>query len=97
MKTGWSRKSYVTQCADPTQVVDWTNGSITITEFQGVYVISFPRPKGTGAQQLEGLKAAFQSVGQTLHQVLENDYEREQELEAENYPEMFNDGIYGGR
>jgi hypothetical protein len=97
MKSGWSRKSYVTQCSDPTQVVKWTNGSIIITEFQGVYVISMPRLKGTGAQQLESVKANFQTVGQTLHEMLENDYDREQELEAENNPGSFFDGIYGGR
>ncbi len=35
--SNWQRKSFVTKGSDPTQVVVWTDGTITITEFQGVY------------------------------------------------------------
>jgi len=92
MKSGWSRKSYVTQCADPTQVVEWSNGDLRITEFQQVYDIEFLHP--TCPDMLEKI---ITLLGTQLHEALEAEHDRDQEFEAENYPQMFNDGIYGGR
>jgi hypothetical protein len=91
MKSGWSRKSYVTQGSDPTVVVEWSNGDLRITEFQQVYNIEFLH-----ATCPDLLETIITLLGTQLHEALESDYDRDQELETENYPQNFNDGIYGG-
>jgi len=60
----WKRKTFVTRGPDPTQVVVWSNGSDTITEFQGVY-------------QLEGPMMDMETLVEELHKALERAHHAE--------------------
>jgi hypothetical protein len=93
MKAGWSRKSYVTRGADPTQVVEWSNADLRITEFQQVYDIEFLHP--TCPDLLETI---ITLLGTQLHEALEAEHDREEDERAQRFAE---DGdpdykIYGG-
>jgi hypothetical protein len=86
MKAGWARKSYVTQCADPTQVVEWSNADLRITEFQGTYGIEFLH-----ATCPDLLETIITLLGTQLHEALESDHNREEdECDAERSSEELN-------
>lgn len=38
----WHRSEWVTPGADPTEVVEWKHGDITITQFQNVFKVEGP-------------------------------------------------------
>ena len=70
MMTGWSRKSYVTGGADPTQVVEWTKGEVTITEFQGIYEVNAKTHR------------TLNLLAEELHKELEAEHDREEDARA---------------
>jgi len=68
---GWVRKEQTTPGSDPTTVVTFTKGEVSLIEFQGVYVAR------VGAMDMGEL--AFIA---DLHKALELHYSLEQELDA---------------
>ena len=72
VKQGWHRRKYSTRGADPTIIVEWEfwtldgHQTIRVTEFQGVYQCN-----------VEGWD---EKVAKQLHDILENNYQREQEF-----------------
>jgi hypothetical protein len=92
MISNWQRKAFTTKCFDPTAVVIWTDGTITITEFQQVYSVTDKRnrPEVIGAVVL----------AEILHVLLEAEFQEklEEELsdpEAQEFYEA-DQRFYGG-
>lgn len=71
----WIRKEFVTRGADPTVVVEWSNGDTTITEFQNVYITTDKR-----GRLFEVGAAVF---GEKIHKTLEADYWDKMDAQSE--------------
>ena len=83
----WTRKAFTTKCFDPTAVVVWTDGTITITEFQGVYAVEDRRnrPEVLGAVVL----------AEILHTLLEADFQAKLEEEFDDVAFEADRAFYG--
>ena len=90
----WTRKAYTTQGPDPTAVVEWTNGRVTITEFQAVYQVDDGAQRECTDCTNESL---IDHLGEELHKALEHNFHNELELEV-NEDDGYNADvdIYGG-
>jgi hypothetical protein len=78
----WTRRSFCTQGPDPTQVVIWSSGQSTITEFQGVYILDGAPIVGATPEE--------------VHTRLERHHDWQMDQLAQQDHGPWNDGIYGG-
>jgi hypothetical protein len=88
----WKRHSYVTPGADPTQVVQWGNGSIFIAEFQGIYRVAAGHRSGPVITD----NPVADILGAELHKSLERIWE-DQQLAYAQESQNFDALIYGGK
>ncbi len=88
MINNWQRSTHVTKGSDPTQVVTWTDGTITIVEFQQVYMVHDRRnrPEVTGAVVL----------AEILHVLLEDQFQAKLDEELTDDAFEADRLIYGG-
>lgn len=69
----WTRKSWVTKCSDPTEVVEWRVGELVITEFQNIYMVS------ASGVEYHAPENPVVKLGTRLHRQLEARWQRERE------------------
>jgi hypothetical protein len=79
---GWVRKEFVTRGPDPTVVVTWTKGFVTLTEFQAVYQMTV----ATGAQL---------DLVEELHRALEHIHHLETQPSDDTFDGDPDAAIYG--
>lgn len=80
-KTKWTRRETTTRGADPTVVVSWTDGEVTLVEFQTVVSVDFETHLSTGVVPTrQSLAEQQQRLGAALHEALERAWDAEQEL-----------------
>jgi len=80
MATKFQRKTFVTRGPDPTEVVTWYNGDITLTEFQTVIQIESTEAVASNLPESMVANELIQKLGEALHAALERAYTAEQEL-----------------
>jgi hypothetical protein len=89
MLSNWRRTTHVTKGFDPTEVVAWSDGSITIVEFQQVYSVADTR------RRPEVVAAVV--LGEILHTLLEEEWQEQQyEGGGSEWPIDDIGRIYGG-
>jgi hypothetical protein len=93
MLSNWRRHTFVSGGSDPTQVVTWSDGTITITEFQLVYMVTDKRNRP------EVISAVV--FAEILHVLLEAEFAEQFDEELnDSYPDLApfdtDRRIYGG-
>jgi hypothetical protein len=86
----WTRVARTVGTADPTYSVTWTDGTLSITEFQQVFIVTDRRnrPEVVGAVVL----------AEILHGLLEEEFAEQREAELEGNEEAYeaDRSYYGG-
>jgi hypothetical protein len=72
MSDQWKRTAYTTRGADPTEVVEWSNGIYSIQEFQNVYRVF----TCMGGHNCDDMRA----LGKKFHTQLERRWSEQREM-----------------
>lgn len=83
----WTRKSFVTRGADPTEVVEWSNGEFKLIKFQNTYQVKKLLDKGGSTFTTYG---PLIKLGKALHEALESAWQTSSES-------CTNDGVNYGQ